>query len=276
MATALSYRQVTKRFGAVTAVDGVSLELKPGERVALIGASGSGKSTLIRLGAGLEVGDRSSGEIRVFDGPVQSAGRLSADARKARRRIGLIFQQFNLVNRSSVMTNVLIGALGRMPGWRGTLGLFSAEERRAAMAALAEVGIPEQAAKRAARLSGGQQQRVAIARALMQGAEIILADEPIASLDPKSARRVMDLLVALSRDHGITLMVSLHQVDYATAFFDRVVAMRAGRIVFDGPAQRLTPAFLTELYGAQAEELILPGQVPPAARPEARARATAA
>jgi phosphonate transport system ATP-binding protein len=129
---------------------------------------------------------------------------------------------------------------------------------------MARVGIAEHALKRGCDLSGGQQQRAAIARALMQGAEFIVADEPIASLDPKSAKKVMDILADLNRTQDITLLVSLHQVDYARAYFDRVVAMRGGEIVFDGPASKLTPDFLTELYGASAEELILPGQTAPA------------
>lgn len=261
MSYALSIDGLTKSYGSVTAVSGLNLRIAPGERVALIGASGSGKSTLIRLASGLLVGD--CGEVKVFGDAIQRNGALTKDARRIRRSIGLIFQKFNLVNRLSVMTNVLVGALGRISSLRGTLGLYAREDREAAYAALAQVGIEKHAFKRAEALSGGQQQRAAIARALVQRARIVLADEPIASLDPKSAKRVMDLLSELNRTQGITLLVSLHQVDYARAYFDRVVAMRAGEIVFDGPADRLTPSFLTELYGASAEELILPGQIGP-------------
>ena len=245
------------------AVNGVSLRIAPGERVALIGASGSGKSTLIRLASGLLTGDRDQGEVRIFGDAIQSGGRLSKNARRIRSCVGLIFQKFNLVNRMSVSGNVLVGALGRISPLRGTLGLFCRADREAAHAALAQVGIEQHARKRAEALSGGQQQRAAIARALVQRAKIIVADEPIASLDPKSAKRVMDILAELNRTQGITLLVSLHQVDYARAYFDRVVAMRGGEIVFDGPARKLTPEFLTELYGASAEELILPGQTGP-------------
>ncbi|WP_428029197.1 phosphonate ABC transporter ATP-binding protein [Ancylobacter sp.] len=263
MAAALQLDRVSKTYGQMRAVENVSLTIQPGERVALIGASGSGKSTLIRLAAGLILADGSgsgSGAIHSFGIKVQEAGRLARDVRAARRHIGLVFQQFALSGRLSVMTNVLVGALGRMNALRGTFGLFNADERRTAYAALAEVGIAQHAGKRARELSGGQQQRVAIARALVQGAKLVLADEPIASLDPKSAKRVMDTLVTMSRDHGIALVVSLHQVDYATAYFDRVVAMNAGKVVFDGPASQINAAFLTELYGASAEELILPSQ----------------
>ncbi|GLK84990.1 phosphonate ABC transporter ATP-binding protein [Ancylobacter defluvii] len=267
MAAALELDRVSKTWGAMRAVDNVSLRIEAGERVALIGASGSGKSTLIRIASGLALADPTSGGVRSFGLGVQDKGKLSSEVRRARRQIGLVFQQFALVGRLTVMTNVLVGVLGRISRLRGTLGLFNDDEKRTALAALAEVGIAQHAGKKARELSGGQQQRVAIARALVQGAKLVLADEPIASLDPKSAKRVMDTLVTMSRDHGIALVVSLHQVDYATAYFDRVIAMNAGRVVFDGPASRITSAFLTELYGASAEELILPSQfaVPAAA-----------
>ena len=268
MAAALQLDRVSKTYGAgagtqLRAVDNVTLTIQDGERVALIGASGSGKSTLIRIASGLVLADKGApgtGVVRSFGVSVQQGGRLASDVRRARRHIGLVFQQFALSGRLTVLTNVLVGALGRMSALRGTLGLFNTDERRTAYAALAEVGIQAHAAKRARELSGGQQQRVAIARALVQGAKLVLADEPIASLDPKSAKRVMDTLVTMSRDHGIALVVSLHQVDYATAYFDRVIAMDAGRVVFDGPASQINAAFLTELYGASAEELILPSQ----------------
>lgn len=263
MAAALQLDRVSKTYGAMRAVENVSLTIQPGERVALIGASGSGKSTLIRLASGLILADaqgQGTGAVHSFGAKVQEGGRLASDVRAARRHIGLVFQQFALAGRLSVLTNVLVGALGRISVLRGTLGLFNEDERRTAYAALAEVGIAQHAMKRARELSGGQQQRVAIARALVQGAKLVLADEPIASLDPKSAKRVMDTLVTMSRDHGIALVVSLHQVDYATAYFDRVIAMNAGRVVFDGPAAQINAAFLTELYGASAEELILPSQ----------------
>ncbi|QJP14363.1 phosphonate ABC transporter ATP-binding protein [Starkeya sp. ORNL1] len=260
MAAALELDRVSKTYGAMRAVDNVSLSIGEGERVALIGASGSGKSTLIRIASGLALADKGSGKVTSFGVGVQDSGRLSREVRRARRHIGLVFQQFALVGRLSVMTNVLVGALGRVNAFRGTFGFWNDDERRTALAALAEVGIQAHAGKKARELSGGQQQRVAIARALVQGAKLVLADEPIASLDPKSAKRVMDTLVTMSRDHGIALVVSLHQVDYATAYFDRVVAMNAGRVVFDGPASRIDAAFLTELYGASAEELILPSQ----------------
>lgn len=241
------------------ALDGVDLEIQQGEMVALIGASGSGKSTLIRLIAGLVAGD-SDGKSTVHVGGqcVQACGRLADGVRQIRRNIGVIFQQFNLVGRSSVLTNVLTGRLGQMTTLNGALGLFSIEDQYRAMRALERVGIAATARQRASTLSGGQQQRAAIARALTQGAKVLLADEPIASLDPASARRVMETLVGINREDGITVVVSLHQVEYARRFCPRTIAMQAGRIVFDGPSVALTNERLKEIYGSASEELVLP------------------
>ena len=228
--------------------------------VALIGASGSGKSTLIRTIAGLTTIDKGSdGDIRIFDTQMQSNGRISSEAGALRARVGVVFQQFNLVSRLSVLTNVLLGRLGQIPRWRGNLGRFTEDEKREAMAAMARVGIGEHALKRGSELSGGQQQRAAIARTLIQGAELLIADEPIASLDPNSARRVMDILADLNSNEGITILVSLHQVEYALRYCPRTIALRDGGIVYDGPSGALTPSFLSELYGAESKELFLPG-----------------
>ncbi|KJS33997.1 MAG: phosphonate/organophosphate ester transporter subunit [Rhodospirillaceae bacterium BRH_c57] len=246
-----SFRKDTK------ALDAVSLRIDRGEMVALIGASGSGKSTLLRHISGLTAGNRGAGSVRVLGKTVQSHGRIDSNCRCIRAELGFVFQQFNLVNRLSVLTNVLLGTLGRIPGWRGTLGLFRRDEKFRAMQALARVGIAGAAAQRASTLSGGQQQRAAIARALVQQAQVILADEPIASLDPASSGRVMDALATINREDGITVLVSLHQVDYAIKYCPRTIAMRDGQVVFDGPSADLTPDFLHELYGADSEELIL-------------------
>lgn len=238
----------------------VSLDIQPGEMVALIGASGSGKSTLIRTIAGLVKIDKDGeGEIRILGLVMQKDGRVSSSAKDLRSRVGLVFQQFNLVPRLSVLTNVCFGFLGQISVFRGTLGWFSKKEQQRAMQALQRVGIAEQALKRGSQLSGGQQQRAAIARSLVQGSEILIADEPIASLDPSSARRVMDILAKLNSEDKITVLVSLHQVEYALNYCKRTIALRHGEVVYDGPSSALTPTFLGELYGAESEELFLPG-----------------
>jgi phosphonate transport system ATP-binding protein len=254
---AVTVRGLSKSYGRTKALRDVAVTIRPGEMVALIGASGSGKSTLIRHIAGLEVADPGHGRIEVFGGLVQHDGRFGPQARTIRRDVAVIFQQFNLVGRLSVMTNVMIGHLGRVPGWRGTLGLFTRPERDAARGALARVGIPQVCHQRASTLSGGQQQRAAIARTLVQRSKILIADEPISALDPASARRVMNILAQINREDGISVLVSLHQVEYARRYCPRTIAMRDGRIVYDGPSTALTNAFLSDLYGEASEELVL-------------------
>jgi phosphonate transport system ATP-binding protein len=248
--TVIEIRDLRKSFGRTQALKGVSLQVRRGERVALLGASGSGKSTLIRHINGLHRADAGPGSnVRVLGRTLQEGGRLATDVRQQRSRIATVFQQFNLVDRLPVMSNVLAGALHRTPGWRALTGRFDAVDRQLAWQALCDVGIERCAWQRASTLSGGQQQRAAIARALVQKAEILLADEPIASLDPESSRRVMELLVELNQRRGVTLVVSLHQVEHAMRHCPRTIALREGRIVFDGPSESLTPARLQELYG---------------------------
>ena len=264
-AASIEVKDVSKSFQAGKKVlKSVSLRIKTGEMVALIGASGSGKSTLIRAIAGLVAIDgrvsngTAPGEILICGTPMQRQGRVTGDANALRSRVGVIFQQFNLVPRLSVLTNVCLGFLGQVSGWRGTLGRFTHSEKQRAISALQRVGIAEQALKRGSQLSGGQQQRAAVARSLVQGSEILIADEPIASLDPSAARRVMDILAELNRSDGITVLVSLHQVEYALNYCPRTIALREGEVVYDGPSSALTPAFLGELYGNESEELFLP------------------
>ena len=270
-------KRVRKAFNPGGAIlDDVSFTLGRGEMVALIGASGSGKSTLIRSIAGLIPIARDGGEIVLFGRPMQRDGRVCADAKSLRARVGVVFQQFNLVPRLSVLTNVCLGRMGRLPFVQGTCGRFSMEDKRAAMQALARVGIAEHALKRGSDLSGGQQQRAAIARTLVQGAELLIADEPIASLDPSSARRVMDLLSDMNRRDGTTILVSLHQVDYAFKYCPRTIALKAGRVVYDGPTSALTPALLTSIYGAESEDLFAPSLEPSAAAWRSREVAVAA
>lgn len=270
---AVEVRNLSKTFqGGRKALDSVNLTIAPGEMVALIGASGSGKSTLLRHLAGLVAGDRATNKCRVSIGgrDVQMEGRLTPEVRQIRGNVGFVFQQFNLVNRLSVITNVLIGTLSRLPLWRTLTFRFPETERRLALAALQRVGIADWAFQRAANLSGGQQQRAAIARAMVQRAQLVLADEPIASLDPEAARRVMESLAELNRVDGVTVLVSLHQVQFAMRYCPRTVALRDGKVVFDGPSAALTPEKLSELYGAEAEELLFGEAATPAHGPRPR------
>jgi phosphonate transport system ATP-binding protein len=248
--------QLSKSFSGVPALRSVTLDIRPGERVALLGASGSGKSTLLRCLCGLETADQGDGRVEVFGRLLQADGRLGPDIRALRRDIGIVFQQFNLVGRLPLMSNVLAGLSAELPLWRSLLGRFNEQERARALDALDAVGLAPQAFQRASTLSGGQQQRAAIARVLVQGAQLLLADEPVASLDPESTRRVMEQLCTLASMQGMTLVVSLHHVELARLYCQRVVALRQGRLVFDGPTSALTPEFLTALYGSQAEELL--------------------
>jgi phosphonate transport system ATP-binding protein len=268
MNAAIRITGLRKTYGKRAALDSVHLEVLPGEMVALIGASGSGKSTLLRHVAGLVRGE--AGEVLVNGEPVQSAGRLSPRVRRVRAGVGFVFQQFNLVGRLPLLLNVMTGMLHRLPLWRSLPRLFARRELALGMEALRRVGIEAHAAQRASTLSGGQQQRAAIARALVQGARIVLADEPIASLDPESSRRVMEILARINREDRCTVVVSLHQVNVALRYCPRTVALQAGRVVYDGPSANLTPALLRELYGADAGEILsLPDHISVVAtRPE--------
>jgi len=257
--TVLEISGVSKTFGAHRALDGVSLSLQAGDMVALIGLSGSGKSTLLRAAAGLAPIDKDAGHIEAFCEAVQASGRIVGHVRRVRARIGFVFQQFNLVGRLSLFTNAALGLLGRAPGLKGLLGLWSADEKRAVMAALQRVGLADQAGQRADLLSGGQQQRAAIARAIVQRASVIFADEPVASLDPVSARRVMDLLCDLNRREGLGVFVSLHQVDYALRYCRRIVALKDGKVAYDGPPSKLDRTALVDIYGPEIEDVFWEG-----------------
>ncbi len=239
------------------ALKDIHLNIGDGEMVALIGASGSGKSTLLRMVAGLLEADAQPGSFIEVNGQcVQRGGHITSDIRRIRSEVGFVFQQFNLVDRLPVLVNVMAGLLHRMPWWRSLMHWFSLQERSAALEALQRVGIAECHAQRASTLSGGQQQRAAIARTLVQGARLVLADEPIASLDPESSRKVMEILASIQRDDGRTVVVSLHQVDMAIRYCPRVVALNQGKIVYGGPSAHLTPTLLRELYGMDADEFL--------------------
>ena len=239
------------------ALSNVTIDIIAGERVALIGASGSGKSTLIRAISGLETLDKSSGELSVNGREIQSHGELSNQVRQIRNEIGIIFQQFNLVNQLDVITNVLIGICPQKSIFETICRKFSLEEKARALDALDKVGLADIAYQRSSTLSGGQQQRVAIARALIKGAKILLADEPVASLDPESARKVMETIVNLSQKLNLTFMTSLHQIPVARKYCERTIALNKGVVVFDGPTIELNAAILAELYGSNLEDLVI-------------------
>ena len=253
---AIEVKDLTKSFKGKTALDRVNFSVDEGEMLALVGASGSGKSTLLRNLNGLQIADR--GLVKIFDAPLQDNGKHHSRIRRLRSQIGFIFQQFNLVSRLTVLENVLIGNLAKVSLSRSLFRQFRQWEKTQALAALERVGILEQAYQRASTLSGGQQQRVAIARCLVQGAKIILADEPIASLDPESARKVMELLTQLNRE-GITVVTSLHQVQMVRQYFPRAIALRDGQVMFDGTVAELNDDKLTSIYGSAVEELVLRG-----------------
>ncbi len=254
----LSIRHLDKHFAnGKHALRDINLDIAQGEMVALIGASGSGKSTLLRHIAGLMPADTGGQACIEIDGRcVQRGGVIQRDVRRIRSQVGFVFQQFNLVDRLPVLANVLVGRLHRMPWWRSWFQLFNRQERALALEALDRVGIADCHAQRASTLSGGQQQRAAIARTLVQGARVVLADEPIASLDPEASRNVMEMLARINREDGSTVVVSLHQVDMAKRFCRRVIALHQGRVVYDGPAAQLSTALLRELYGMQADEIL--------------------
>ncbi|WP_439576774.1 phosphonate ABC transporter ATP-binding protein [Elioraea sp.] len=224
---------IVKRFGCVTVLDGVSLAVRRGETVALIGANGAGKSTLLRTL--LRLVEPDAGEPVVLG---ESVSRLGGRAlRRLRRRVGVVFQRHNLVPRLTVLTNVVHGALGRTDLRAAHQAIAPRALRDEAMACLARVGLPHLARQRADTLSGGQSQRVAIARALMQRPEAMLADEPVASLDPAAGEEVMALFATLTRDAGMTLLFTTHGMAHALAYADRVVGLRAGRVVLDEPTR---------------------------------------
>ncbi len=229
----------------------LDLEVESGEFLVIIGLSGSGKSTLLRCINRLV--EPTSGRIELDGVDVTAAS--PAELRRIRGRIGMIFQHFNLVRRASVLTNVLAGALGRTPpGW-SALYRFTPAETERALANLKRVGMPEKAGQRADTLSGGQQQRVGIARALMQEPRLMLADEPVASLDPATSHSVLRYLEQVNREEGITVICNLHFLSLARRYASRVVALKAGEIVFDGAPTAITPEWFRQIYGEEAVEV---------------------
>jgi len=246
--TNLVIQTLSKRFGNTLAVDGVSLTVGGGEFVGVIGRSGAGKSTLLRLINRLN--EPTDGKVQY--GSTEVTALQGRALREWRRDCAMVFQQFNLVGRLDVLTNVLMGRLTSVPTWRALLTAWSEADKLAALETLDRFGMADFASQRCDQLSGGQQQRVAICRALMQQPKIILADEPIASLDPRNTQLVMDALAAINRDMGITVLCNLHSLDIARNYCGRLVGMLAGRVVFDGAPDALTEDLVGSLYGVEA------------------------
>jgi phosphonate transport system ATP-binding protein len=230
-----------------TALSDVSLDVQKGQLIGLIGPSGAGKSTLIRCINRLV--EPSSGEVWLGDVDLVKLSR--SELRHQRRRIGMIFQEYALVERLTVMENVLSGRLGYVSFWRSWLRRYEARDIQRAYELLDRVGLLQHADKRADALSGGQRQRVGIARALMQDPDLLLVDEPTASLDPKTSRQIMRLLTEICAERDLPAIVNIHDVPLAQAFMQRIVGLRAGKVVFDGAPDGLSEAVLTEIYGAE-------------------------
>jgi phosphonate transport system ATP-binding protein len=243
---------LTCRFGTKAAVDKASFSVAPGSFIGVIGRSGAGKSTLLRTINRLAP----VSEGRILHKGVDVTALHGRELRQWRARSAMIFQQFNLVGRLDVLTNVLMGRLSEIPFWRSLAQLWPEEDVAIAMSALEQFDMAQLAAQRADQLSGGQQQRVAIARALVQDPEIILADEPIASLDPRNTKVVMDALLRINKHFGITVLCNLHSLDLARSYCDRLIGMSAGRVVFDGAPAALTEHIARELYDLEADEVM--------------------
>ncbi|HHC5774276.1 TPA: phosphonate ABC transporter ATP-binding protein [Staphylococcus aureus] len=228
----------------------INLNIEKGEFAVIVGLSGAGKSTLLRSVNRLH--DITSGEIFIQGKSITKAhGKALLEMR---RNIGMIFQHFNLVKRSSVLRNVLSGRVGYHPTWKMVLGLFPKEDKIKAMDALERVNILDKYNQRSDELSGGQQQRISIARALCQESEIILADEPVASLDPLTTKRVMDDLRKINQELGITILINLHFVDLAKEYGTRIIGLRDGEVVYDGPASEATDDVFSKIYGRTIKE----------------------
>ena len=249
----IEFHNVSKRYpNGFEALKDINLKIGQGEFVAVIGLSGAGKSTLIRTINRMH--DITGGTLTV-DG-INVMELQGKSLRAFRRKIGMIFQSFNLITRTTVIKNVLTAFVPELPWWRAFLGIFKKEEKIAALEALDKMGILDKAFVRADQLSGGQQQRVALARTLAQNPQIILADEPVASLDPVTARQVMDDFQRINRDMNITVIINIHHVELALQYASRVIGIREGRIVYDGPAAQVTQQILDGIYQGKEEAAV--------------------
>lgn len=241
----IEFKNVTKIYAnGVKGLDNVTLKIEQGEFVGIIGLSGAGKSTLLR--AINRMHDITSGELLVDEKKVKSL--RGKELRKFRRRIGMIFQSFNLVTRTTVIKNVLTANVPDMPFWRVLLGVYTKKNKITALEALDKVGILEKAYIRADQLSGGQQQRVALARTLAQNPKIILADEPVAALDPVTAKQVMDDFKKINKEMNISILINIHHVELALQYADRIIGIGSGKILYDGPASNVTGEILDKIY----------------------------
>ncbi len=247
----IEFQNVSKRYpNGFEALKNINLKIEQGEFVAVIGLSGAGKSTLIRTINRMH--DITEGTLTVDGTNVMEL--QGKQLRTFRRKIGMIFQSFNLITRTTVIKNVLTAFVPELPWWRALLGIFTKEEKIAALESLDKMGILDKAFVRADQLSGGQQQRVALARTLAQNPQIILADEPVASLDPITSRQVMDDFLRINQDMNITVIINIHHVELALQYATRVVGIREGKIVYDGPASQVDQDILDSIYQGQKEE----------------------
>lgn len=253
----LSFQNVVKQYpNSVHALKGITFDVMPGEFISVIGPSGSGKSTLLRAINKLI----SISEGAVFVDGMDISHQSGKSLRAARCKVGMIFQNYNLVYRLSVLQNVLHGRLGHMSGLKGIFGLYTEEDKEKALELLDELGVGQFCYNRASDLSGGQKQRVGIARAIMQEPKLLLCDEPIASLDPSSAKVIMDILRDMTSKRNIACIVNLHQLDVAVKYSTRIIGLQKGEIVFDGKPEELTDDVIEKIYGTSKENLMIGGE----------------
>lgn len=247
----IKFEEVNKVYpNGFRALKNINLDIKQGEFVAIIGLSGAGKSTLLRTINRMH--DITDGKLIVNGKEVNEL--KGKELRAFRRKIGMVFQSFNLINRTTVIKNVLTSRVPDLPMWKSLLGIFSKEDKIVALEALDKVGILDKAYVRADQLSGGQMQRVALARTLAQKPEIILADEPVAALDPVTAKEVMDDFKKINKEMNISILINIHHVDLALKYADRVIGIKSGEIIYDGSSKDVTPEVLENIYGRKVTD----------------------